>query len=118
MNLRKIREVMDNDNLLRQTERVGMVLKNSLYALSQKYPIYNVRGYGTFLAYDFISPDWANAFVKEMLELGVAVGTCGTQSIRVRPSLIFKPRHAEIYLDRTEFAINQILSKGFKLAKV
>ncbi|CAG9322391.1 ABAT_2 [Blepharisma stoltei] len=118
LNLRKIREVMDNDNLLRQTERTGMLLKNSLSALSQKYPISNIRGYGTFLAYDFISPEWANAFVKEMLELGVAVGTCGTHSIRVRPSLIFKPKHAEIYLDRAEFAINQILSKGFKLAKV
>jgi len=117
MNLRKIREVMDNDNLLRQTERVGMVLKNSLYALSQKYPIYNVRGYGTFLAYDFESPQWAHAYESEMLKLGVSVGLCGIQGIRVRPSLIFKPKHAELYLDRAEFALNQILSKGYNLAK-
>ncbi|CAG9325460.1 ABAT_4 [Blepharisma stoltei] len=117
LNLRKIREVMDNDNLLRQTERVGMMLKNSLNALSPKYPINNVRGYGTFLAYDFESPEWANAYVREMLKLGVNVGLCGSQGIRVRPSLIFKPKHAELYLDRVEFALNQILSKGFNLAK-
>lgn len=113
LNLRKITEVIATDDLLRQSERVGMLLKNGLIALSNKYPISNVRGHGLFLSYDLPTPDLATQFVKDTLSFGVNVGTCGERSIRVRPSLIFETKHANIYLDRVEYA----LKESFVLAR-
>jgi 4-aminobutyrate aminotransferase/(S)-3-amino-2-methylpropionate transaminase len=31
---------------------------------------------------------------------GVQTGGCGEHSIRLRPALIFTPKHADIFLDR------------------
>ena len=42
--------------------------------------------------------------------LGFMVGTCGKDSIRFRPALIFQPKHANMFID----ALDNILLSGIK----
>jgi len=53
----------------------------------------------------------AEEFVHQMMLNGVNCGTCGVRSIRLRPSLIFEPKHAEIYLERVEYTLNKMFVK-------
>jgi 4-aminobutyrate aminotransferase / (S)-3-amino-2-methylpropionate transaminase len=47
-------------------------------------------------------------FVKTMRENGVNQGACGAQSVRLRPSLYFTQKHADLYLSLVEKTIKQI----------
>lgn len=40
--------------------------------------------------------------VNKMRSKGVLIGGCGESTIRLRPALIFEPKHAEIMLDKFE----------------
>ena len=108
MNFRAIWNTIQTDKLLRVAENTGMVLKAGLLKLAEKYPISGIRGLGTFLAYDLKDGETANALVSNLLKLGVNAGVCGDFTIRVRPTLIFREKHAELYLDRLELALQQL----------
>jgi 4-aminobutyrate aminotransferase/(S)-3-amino-2-methylpropionate transaminase len=41
---------------------------------------------------------------------GVQSGPCGDQTLRLRPSLIFQPHHADIFLNILEKVLNDIKS--------
>ena len=43
--------------------------------------------------------------------LGVSVGGSGARAIRLRPSLVFQPHHADIFLDVMEKAVNKISAR-------
>jgi 4-aminobutyrate aminotransferase/(S)-3-amino-2-methylpropionate transaminase len=110
---------------------------DGLKDLSKRYPQHiknNVRGIGTFCAFDLSSPQKRDeTFVKlqhhGMYELnlihfkkiiklifflffrmnsGVQSGPCGEQTLRLRPSLVFQPHHADIFLDILETVLNDI----------
>ena len=68
----------------------------------KQYPdlISSARGLGTYCAFDCESPKFRDELVDKLRALGVHSGGCGANSIRLRPSLIFTPKHAEIYFDR------------------
>jgi 4-aminobutyrate aminotransferase/(S)-3-amino-2-methylpropionate transaminase len=59
--------------------------------------IKNVRGQGTFIAFDVKDN---NKFADKMLQEKVLLGTCGENSVRLRPSLIFNEEHAELLLTK------------------
>ena len=40
--------------------------------------------------------------VGRMRSSGVLIGGCGDSTIRIRPALIFEPKHAEIMLEKFE----------------
>ena len=42
---------------------------------------------------------------------GVSVGGSGARAIRLRPSLVFQPHHADIFLDVMEKAMNKISAR-------
>ena len=107
-NLRTLWNVIQTDNLLKRVESVGMALQTGLRRLEEKYQISNVRGYGTFLAYDLPSNEITKKLIERMKKAGVIMGICGERSIRLRPSLIFEEKHAEIYLERLEIALQGI----------
>lgn len=108
MNFKIIHRIMKIDRLMKRNELAGHALVSGLYKLSEKYPISNVRGQGSFLAYDLPSPSQANAVVNKLLNYGVIAGLCGNQSVRVRPSLVFTQKHSEIYLERLEAALGSL----------
>ncbi|KXJ84730.1 aminotransferase class-III [Microdochium bolleyi] len=84
-----INEILDK-NLVEQCARVGKALYAELETLARKYPdlVMNLRGkgQGTYLAFD--TKD-AGALSKAMRLLGVNIGTCGKETVRLRPMLIF-----------------------------
>ncbi|ETS73730.1 4-aminobutyrate aminotransferase [Pestalotiopsis fici W106-1] len=88
-----IEEILAKD-LVAQTARVGDALYAEMEKLAQKYPeqVKNLRGkgQGTYIAFD--STD-AAGLVKGMKQLGVLTGTCGAQTVRLRPMLIFEEQH-------------------------
>lgn len=92
-----VKEILDK-GLVEQTARVGDVLYAELEKLAQKYPEYikNLRGkgQGTYIAFDTVNPA---VVVKSMRKLGVNIGTCGINTVRLRPMLIFEESHSKFY---------------------
>ncbi|KAF4120798.1 4-aminobutyrate aminotransferase / (S)-3-amino-2-methylpropionate transaminase [Geosmithia morbida] len=88
-------EEIKKNKLVEQCARVGNALYAELEKLAAKYPaqVLNLRGkgQGTYIAFDTTDPA---SLVKTMKKLGVNVGTCGVQTVRLRPMLIFEEAHS------------------------
>jgi 4-aminobutyrate aminotransferase/(S)-3-amino-2-methylpropionate transaminase len=82
-------------NLMENAQLTGAFLKRELLALSEKYPISNIRGRGTLIAWDHESMAARDKCVNDALHNGLLLGGCGTLAIRLRPALTFERRHAE-----------------------
>jgi 4-aminobutyrate aminotransferase / (S)-3-amino-2-methylpropionate transaminase len=109
LDLKTILGIIKADRLVKNADITGMQLKAGLMSLSARYPIMsNVRGVGTFLAYDLKDDPMAAELVKELIKVGVNSGLCGNKSIRMRPSLVFAAKHAALYLERLEFALQRL----------
>jgi 4-aminobutyrate aminotransferase/(S)-3-amino-2-methylpropionate transaminase len=89
-------------NLLKVVQETGDFLKKELLTLSVKYPhfISNVRGMGTYLAFDAESMKMRDSLVSAIRNSGVNLGGSGERAIRIRPMLIFSERHAIIFLEK------------------
>lgn len=85
-----IDEILDR-HLVEQTAQVGDKLYAALADLAVRHPdqIRNLRGkgQGTYIAFDTVN---SAALVKKMKSLGVNIGTCGKDTVRLRPMLIFE----------------------------
>jgi 4-aminobutyrate aminotransferase/(S)-3-amino-2-methylpropionate transaminase len=60
---------------------------------------------GTYIAFD--TPD-SSSLLKKMRELGINIGSCGVQTIRLRPMLIFEESHVAPLLAAFETAFSQL----------
>ncbi|KIV91209.1 4-aminobutyrate aminotransferase [Exophiala mesophila] len=80
-----------NRHLVEQTAQIGEKLYTALADLATRHPdqIRNLRGkgQGTYIAFDTVN---SAALVKKMKSLGVNIGTCGKDTVRLRPMLIFE----------------------------
>lgn len=99
--------------------------------MSKRYPqhVKNVRGIGTFCAFDSSSAEKRDEIVAKLKEKGnwlivalkwnrkkhfyleskgVQSGGCGDVSLRIRPALVFQPYHADIFLDKFEKVLKKI----------
>jgi len=98
-----------NKNLVKQAADNGAVLYDRLQNLAVQYPntIQNLRGKGkgTYIAFD--TPN-SSALLKEMRNLGVLVGSCGNQTIRLRPMLIFTESHIDPLIDAFKVALARV----------
>ena len=92
---RSIIEEVERRDLVNQNAKVGDLLYGKLEALQKRYPEHfqNLRGKGrgTFIAFDSPKRD---RFLKVARELGVNIGGCGVNGVRLRPMLIFEEKHA------------------------
>ncbi|CAH0051474.1 unnamed protein product [Clonostachys solani] len=97
-----IQEILSK-NLVEQCSRVGDILYAELEKLSRKYPKYvkNLRGkgQGTYIAFDTID---SAAFVKAMKMKAISIGTCGVNTVRLRPMLIFEEQHVPLLISALE----------------
>ncbi|EGR49573.1 aminotransferase class-III [Trichoderma reesei QM6a] len=100
-----VEEILSKD-LVNQCARVGVALYNELERLAAKYPelVKNLRGkgQGTYIAFDTKDPA---SLVKKMKSLGVNIGTCGTQTVRLRPMLIFEEAHIPLLISALDKAL-------------
>ena len=96
--------------LLDLVKHTGDYLQKHLTALSHKYPqwIQNVRGTGTYMAFDVETSDKRDLVVKELRNAGINIGGSGNISVRMRPMLIFSQKHADVYLDLLEKVVRKV----------
>ncbi|XP_023947315.2 4-aminobutyrate aminotransferase, mitochondrial [Bicyclus anynana] len=108
--LEKVLQVIKNENLLALVNETGKVLKDGLHKLESEFPqvIDSVRGRGTFLAFNATDTKCRDKIVADLKTNGVLGGACGETSVRLRPALVFAPKHAAIYLDILRKTLREI----------
>lgn len=106
---RTIYQEIEKNGLVEKTAQVGDYLYSQLEALFAKFPskVSALRGekYGTFIAWDCENPSKRNELLLHMRGAGVNIGGCGDHSIRLRPSLVFEKKHADLLLEALEFSL-------------
>lgn len=96
-----VRDIEDKQ-LLKNVRQVGAYLQARLKDMNK---LQNVRGQGTFIAFDLDTPVLRDRFLNDMRQLGVNMGGCGDKTVRLRPMLVFQRRHADILLDTMRAAL-------------
>lgn len=95
-----IGEQVVKHDLASKAARVGDYLYGKLEKLAEKYPDYlsDLRGKGraTFIAWSFKKPELRNKFLADMKAVGINIGGCAEDSVRLRPTLVFEEKHADI----------------------
>ncbi|CAI5756444.1 unnamed protein product [Candida verbasci] len=103
-------QILKND-LVKVADRVGKYLYEKLEKLQSKYPKYlkDLRGKdrATFIAWSLESSEARNQFLNDMKKVGINIGGCAEDSVRLRPTLIFEENHADVLIE----AIEKVLSK-------
>ena len=86
---KKILEVIEEENLVENAAKMGVVLQDTLKGFEKKYPgfISNVRGLGLFCAFDLPDSASRDAIVTTAMNKGLIVLKCGPKTIRFRPPL-------------------------------
>jgi 4-aminobutyrate aminotransferase/(S)-3-amino-2-methylpropionate transaminase len=99
--LEVITKVVKRDGLVENARVVGEQLLAGVRELEAERPelITATRGMGTFVAWDMPNVEIREKLLAEMRTAGVEMGGCGDKSVRLRPSLIFGPEHAKLFLD-------------------
>ncbi|XP_056640072.1 4-aminobutyrate aminotransferase, mitochondrial-like [Diorhabda sublineata] len=108
--LEAIIDVINTQNLLDQVNKSGRRLYDGLEQLQNEFPdmLHSLRGKGTFIAINAKGTDLRNQIIMQLKRNGVQSGSCGTEAIRLRPALIFKEHHADIYLDIMRKVIREL----------
>ena len=85
----KYLEIIDEENMLDNVNKVGKELLAKLNDFKTEYPnlISNVRGEGLFCAFDLDNPELRNKFVANSFKEKMIILTCGEKSVRFRPPL-------------------------------
>lgn len=80
---------------------LGEYLFSNLKTLVKEYPnlINSVRGLGTFGAFNGADTKIRDEIIIKLRNTGVHAGPCGPLGVRMRPSLIFTKKHADIVID-------------------
>ena len=83
-------QIMEEDGLVENAARVGERFREGLVGLEEEFePVSNARGLGLLLAFDMPDGEARDAVRARCWDAGLAVLTCGSRSVRFRPSLIF-----------------------------
>lgn len=106
----ELNKVVKEDKLIDLVNEVGDHLKGKLEDLSKKYPkhIQNVRGTGTYLAFDSETVEDRTKMIGQLKKHGVIQGVCGDNTTRLRPCLYFEKSHADLYLEKLDKACSDL----------
>lgn len=107
-----IYQEVTKNNLVEKTAATGDYLYQQLKSLFAKHPTkaFNLRGenFGTFIAWDCENPSQRNELLLKMRAVGVNIGGCGDKSIRLRPTLVFENKHADVLLEALEHSLKRM----------
>jgi L-lysine 6-transaminase len=89
---KRIFEIIDEEGLVENAAKMGVVLLERLNDLEKRHPklITNARGRGLFCAFDLPDTACRDAFLTSLIKHGLIVLKCGTKTIRFRPPLNVK----------------------------
>ncbi|WP_029288897.1 L-lysine 6-transaminase [Pedobacter sp. R20-19] len=92
----QILQIIADDRLCENAEKVGSYLKDNLTNLAQQYDkMTNVRGRGLLCSFDFPNKEMRNTFISKGLEHNVMFLGCGEKTIRFRPALCIEQKHID-----------------------
>jgi L-lysine 6-transaminase len=103
-----ILDVIKNENLVDNANKVGQHLKFQLNQIQNEYPdiINNVRGLGLMCSFDLSTPNLRNQFRDNCYKAKLMILGCGEKSIRFRPALNI----TESEIDKGLTIIRKVLS--------
>merc|ERR1712223_599459 len=110
-----VKEIKTHD-LTGLSLKTGDTMLKGLKELERRFPglWHAARGRGTFAAVDCSTVAIRDEIVTRMRSQGVLIGGCGEKAIRIRPALIFEPKHAEIMLEKFEDVLTDLEKKTMK----
>nr|WP_276899641.1 L-lysine 6-transaminase [Pedobacter kyonggii] len=92
----QILQIIEEDQLCENAEKVGTYLRDNLESLSHRFDqMTNVRGRGLLCSFDFPTKEMRNAFIGKGLENNVMFLGCGEKTIRFRPALCIEQKHID-----------------------
>ncbi|WP_426325233.1 L-lysine 6-transaminase [Pedobacter sp. R-06] len=92
----QILQIVEEDLLCENAEKVGTYLRDQLENLSHRFDqMTNVRGRGLLCSFDFPTKEMRNAFIGKGLENNVMFLGCGEKTIRFRPALCIEQKHID-----------------------
>ena len=104
-------QVMEEDGLVANAERVGAVFLKGLQDLAGRHPdVTNARGRGCMLAFDLPDTATRDAVRADLWKEGLAALACGSRSVRFRPPLIFGQVEVERALEMLDHVLAARLS--------
>jgi L-lysine 6-transaminase len=81
-------EVVERENLVEHSHRMGEVLLEELQGLETEFPsVSNSRGRGLFCAFDLPDTDFRDRFRQKLFEHHLLILSCGERTIRFRTAL-------------------------------
>jgi L-lysine 6-transaminase len=84
----RILEIIEEENLVENAERVGIHLQSRLQEVADEIgAVDNVRGRGLMCAFDLPSAEIRDRFLKRCFQEGLVILGCGTRSVRFRSPL-------------------------------
>ncbi|XP_067672599.1 4-aminobutyrate aminotransferase, mitochondrial-like isoform X2 [Haliotis asinina] len=99
--LEEVVKVIQSQNLVANMANLGAYLQQGLKDAQTKFPgvVKNARGLGTLCSIDFNNSATRDKALLALRGKGIHVGSCGDVSIRLRPTLIFQKKHADLFFD-------------------
>jgi L-lysine 6-transaminase len=103
-------EIIDEENLVENTARVGAYFVGELDRFQQEFPslVSNVRGRGLMAAFDLPSGDIRDAALKSFMAHDVMALSSGARSARFRPPLNLSMEEAAEGIRRMEKALKDL----------
>lgn len=108
--LEQVINVIRGENLVSKIGLTGEKLQAGLKSLQDRYRtvIDNVRGKGTFCAFDFKDGSTRDRALEKLALNGIYAGGCGDRTIRVRTALVFNDKHTNILLEKIEKTLKEM----------
>jgi len=102
--LEQVVKTIKKESLLDLVTDSGNIMLDGLKELEQRYPhlLNSARSMGTMAAVDCKTEQARDKIVNELKQVGINVGGCGKSTLRIRPALIFAPKHVHIFLDKLD----------------
>lgn len=107
---RRFIEIMKDESLVQNAEKVGKVLVEALVELSNDFPslVSNPRGRGLMDAFDLPSEKQRDAFFDRMFAKGVLLLKAGEFTIRLRPALILSEEDVKEFTSKAREVLNEM----------
>lgn len=103
-------EIIRDEDLVTNAERVGRILLNGVGELAKRHPqlIKSARGKGLMVAFDMVRDGDRAKLIKELLSREMLILGCGTNSIRFRPALNFSETEVGEALGKLDDALKSL----------
>ncbi|MEM0160722.1 MAG: L-lysine 6-transaminase [Thermoplasmata archaeon] len=107
---RRYIEIMIEDNILKNVEKVGAYFIKSLQDLQDKYPQYlsNTRGRGLMVSVDLKDSKTRDSYSKILFKNNLLTLISGEKGIRFRPPLILEPDHVNKAIEILEKSLKEL----------